>query len=447
VILYERRRRIDWQMLVGLGVLAALLYWLSSFLLGPFWTRYGAYYNSVALWKGQRTFVWEYVVINGLSLFILITYLVTEALGRGAREGPLHLLSMVLRYWDRLPTLFRRLKRFRRRGLALPILLGGLVVLLVISLYLFMPIPQPDGEVPVLSQASFLQHLRGQPVIAWMVIFMVLGAVLFFRRQATPQQRLIALLALAGLGISAGVEIVVVTGDIARQNTFFKFYLQIWILWGVATAAMLPRIWERIRAWPRGVRSSWRTVLGILIALCALYPLLAAPAKISDRFPGSTLGPSLDGEAFMWTETYSDERGPIVLAEDAAAIEWLRQNVEGSPVILEASSGIGNVTGLYRWGSRIAIHTGLPAVMGWDWHQRQQRVQDVASIYNDLDVDWAVKLLHKYEVEYVIVGQVERYYYLPDGLAKFERMVGTYLEQVYPGSGPGSGTIVYRVLP
>lgn len=454
IVLYERRRRIDWQLLLGLGALAGLLYWLSSFLLTPFWARYGTYYNSVELWKGQRTFVWEYVVINGLALFILITYLVAEALGRDAREGPLHLLSMVARYWDRLPALFRRIGRFRRRGVALPLLLVGVVFLLAVVLHLFIPLPQVEGQPP---PDGLLQRLRGQPVVAWMVIFMVLGAVLLLRRRATAAQRLVALLALAGLGISAGVEIIVVKGDIARQNTFFKFYMQIWILWGVAAAAMLPRLWARMRAWPHGARGAWRTVLGILIALCALYPLLAAPAKVRDRFPGTTLGPSLDGEAFMSSETYGDANGPIVLAEDAAAVAWLRQNVVGSPVILEAPSGIGNVTGLYRWGSRIAIHTGLPSVIGWDWHQRQQRgaavgagiemrMQDAADIYNGLDAGRAAELLHEYEVEYVVVGQVERYYYLPDGIAKFERMVGTYLERVYPADGT-AGTVIYRVLP
>ncbi len=452
VALYERRKRIDGELLLGVGMLGVLLYILSSFLLAPFWSRYGMLYNSVALWTGERTRVGEFIVINGLALFVLVTYLLAETLGRGAREGPLHLAGLALRHWDRLPELWRRLRQagavVRQRsparrfaqGRALPILLWSLVALLLIALFFFLPVKAPTAA--TLQPLSFLQRLRGQPLVGWMVLFIVPGAVLFFRRRAQAEERLIALLTLAGLGLSAGVEVLVVKGDIARQNTFFKFYMQIWIVWGVAAAAMLPRLWQRMQAWPRNARRRWWAVLYILIGLCALYPLLAAPAKVRDRFPNNTAGPSLDGEAFMRSETYPDEHGPIVLSEDAAAIDWLRANVSGSPVVLEAASGLYNV-GLYRWGSRVSIHTGLPTVLGWDWHQTQQRggesiqtrLQEVAELYTSTDVNRTLTLLRKYEVSYIVVGQLERNYYPAAGLDKFAAMVGTYLEQVYPSVG------------
>ncbi len=426
VALYERRRRIDWRMLVSVLGLAAMLWFLSTLLFQPFWARWGEYYNSLIPWEGELTQVWEYVSINGLALFILGSYLVGEALGEGSREAPLRLFGLGVRYWDRLPTLVRRLRRWGRAPTALPILLAAGGGLLLIELAL---------------------HLAGLPLIAWLVLLAALGLILFLRPREEGEGRLVAMLALAGLGVSGAIEFLVIRGDIGRMNTFFKFYLQIWVLWGVAAAAVLPRLWRRTQRWSRPARNIWRGALFALVAVCALYPLTATPAKIEDRFAGSTLGPGLDGEAFMQSETLSMEHGPVVLAEDYGAIRWLEENVAGSPVILEASIG----TGYRNFGSRISFFTGLPTVLGWDWHQKQQRaaterpvveerLHDVALLYNGDDIAQTLDLLRQYRVSYIVVGQLERYYYAAQGLAKFERMVGTYLERVYPAAAALPGT-------
>jgi uncharacterized membrane protein len=89
------------------------------------------------------------------------------------------------------------------------------------------------------------------------------------------------------------------------------------------------------------------------------------------------------------------------------------------------------------------MYTGLPAIVGWDWHQRQQRavlpgslvrsrIQDVRSLYNTSSVTLAQEILNKYDVSYVYVGELERSYYLPKGIAKFEQMANSgILEVVY----------------
>lgn len=89
------------------------------------------------------------------------------------------------------------------------------------------------------------------------------------------------------------------------------------------------------------------------------------------------------------------------------------------------------------------MYTGLPAVIGWDWHQRQQRavapdtlvtsrIADVNTFYNTLDLAEASDILAKYDVKYVVAGSLENTYYLPQGLAKLDQMaaVGT-LTEVY----------------
>jgi uncharacterized membrane protein len=138
---------------------------------------------------------------------------------------------------------------------------------------------------------------------------------------------------------------------------------------------------------------------------------------------------------YMRTAVYSDAGRDLVLEYDREAIDWLRANVRGSPVILE-----GN-TPLYRWGSRIAINTGLPTVIGWDWHQKQQRsiidpaiidrrIQNVSDIYNTPDVTAALGMMSRFHVKYIYVGDMERLYYNLVGLAKFDQMAGAGTLQV-----------------
>ena len=100
---------------------------------------------------------------------------------------------------------------------------------------------------------------------------------------------------------------------------------------------------------------------------------------------------------------------------------------------------------------RVSIYTGLPTVLGWDNHQRQQRgysptigerIGDIRRIYSTTDHEEALKLLDKYQVEYIYVGELERHYYQQQGLDKFDSMLGTELELVYVNS-----TVqIYRVL-
>jgi hypothetical protein len=127
----------------------------------------------------------------------------------------------------------------------------------------------------------------------------------------------------------------------------------------------------------------------------------------------------------MRNAVYDDEKGKIDLGADYEGIQWLRHNVNGSPAIVEGR------TPLYRWGGRFSIYTGLPAVLGWDWHQTQQRGklsfmveqrgQAVDAFYTNPDVENARRFLRQYGVQYVIVGQVERWlYYPPAGIAKFD---------------------------
>ena len=140
--------------------------------------------------------------------------------------------------------------------------------------------------------------------------------------------------------------------------------------------------------------------LAILLFGAGLYPALAIPAKIRDRWAPSAPA-SLDGAAFIPYAIQEEHGSRFSLAQDYAVIHWLQENVEGSPTIMEAQAERE-----YLWGARISVHTGLPAIAAWRWHQVQQRLvmpagtveerqQAVRLFYNTSDPEKAVQILEQ----------------------------------------------------
>ncbi len=425
---------VGWKFLLLLALGWSVLYW-------PFWAHYGSFYNSIALWNGTRTPIWAYLVVHGLFLFVIVSYLAVKA-----GDHPLvRRLRLTLRYRDRLWRLRRaaRIVGVKRLPLRLGLFWIAVALLVLVELLFLIPglISFTRADPAIVETGGYAY--RGLSVLALGLPIAILGLLLLLRRELSPTRRLWAYLVLLGLAMTLGVEVIVIQGDIGRMNTVFKFYLQVWLLWGVAAAAALAWLLPRTRrpaAEPEpGIRGRtvWNGVLALLLFCAALYPPLATSAKVRDRFEEG-MAPGLDGWAYMETGTYLDiNQREYALKWDLQAIRWLLDNVVGSPTILEGQ------TVEYRWGSRYSINTGLPTVLGWNWHQRQQRAvggdqevwtraNDVATLYNTLFRDEAKALLDKYQVRYVIVGPLERVYYNRLGLRKFDRMAAEgELEVVY----------------
>ena len=85
-------------------------------------------------------------------------------------------------------------------------------------------------------------------------------------------------------------------------------------------------------------------------------------------------------------------------------------------------------------------------------------MEDVRTLYNSTDEARKLAVLQRYHVSYVVVGAIERHWYMsppnnnttctnpyasPEGLALLEGMAGQYLTPVFR-SGE---TVIYRVLP
>ena len=253
-----------------------------------------------------------------------------------------------------------------------------------------------------------------------------------------PAPAFVCLMALTALSVVVGLDFIRVEGDIDRMNSVFKFYLQVWVLLALASAYMVWRILNSkissgARRWT--VRYVWAAVLAALLIGSAIYPVFGTQDRLRDRFEGNVTPLTLDGLAFVEGSVYRDLKGRIDMERDFEGIRWLRDNVQGSPVVLEAN------TPTYRWGGRVSIHTGLPSVVGWKWHQEQQRwgyrdmvqprIRDVDRIYSTSDVSQAMSLLDRYGVKYVYLGQVEKLYYPADGIAKFEAGLAPRLRTVF----------------
>jgi len=222
-----------------------------------------------------------------------------------------------------------------------------------------------------------------------------------------------------------------------RMNTVFKFSLQAWQLFAIAGAfgTWYALGFAREVLPGRGApgRAAFAAVTVVAMALGAatlIFVISGTPSRLRARFPGDSRG--LDGLAYLEQATYAEDAGTpdntrddrvLNLRDDRPLIEWLRANVDGSPVIVEA------VGPLYHWTGRMSMNTGLPAVIGWDWHQQQQRWtysglitqrrQETAAFYRTADIPSAERYLRKYNVSYVVVGTEEIVYGSPAALARF----------------------------
>ena len=368
-----------------------------------------------------RTPVAHYLLIHALPLLAALSLL-----------APLS--------WQTLRPVFAR----RRFGLPMPAsrqwMLVGLAIVLALAGYFV-----ASGFIT----AGFLTALLAFTL--WSLSAAMLSGDYAERRSDAMALGMLAL----ALAIGIGVDFIRVEGDIARMNTLFKYYLVAWLLFAAAGAYGLWRGWAALsgsRAIKiRRLRWAAAAVVGLVAAGTLVYPALATPVRIADRFNPAPL--TLDGAAWMPNASYhppdwctENATEPINLGPDHGAIRWLQDNVRGTPVVLEAH---GNQ---YCWNTRISQYTGLPTVLGWPWHQQQQRndgsivrhrARDVETIYSTLSHRRALELLGQYDVAYIVVGELERIYYPENGIAKFDEMVK---EGALALAYSNDGASIYRVV-
>jgi uncharacterized membrane protein len=294
--------------------------------------------------------------------------------------------------------------------------------------------------IPLTALVSIGAALIGWTVLAVCLLPLGLAFALLWRRGREADAGAVfgGMLAVTGLALLVGTQLFYFkdfldASDYYRMNTLFKFFNQVWVLWGILAAIAVPRIFSgwvgqsQRRSWAGRIgRWVWAGVFGLLLAASLAYPILGTPARLDQRMVGwrPPIG-TLNGLDFMRNGAYTwpDGNNQIDLSYEHDALEWLLDNVHGNATLLESSE-----VEYYRaWGSKIASNTGLSGLKGM--HEQEQRhADDVGTrdglhreLWTNMDTARTEQLLDELQVDLIYIGQLERFLH-PDGVAKFDQM-------------------------
>ncbi|MCS6827327.1 MAG: DUF2298 domain-containing protein [Caldilinea sp.] len=463
---FRGRGRINWPT----TLLAAALYAGGAYLLfAPFFLNYvnvGA--SGVGLVKAPDP-LGKWLLIWGFFLFVLASwtfYLAGRRLTGAIRKPPTASDVGLLTSASQSPFLpkpsgiERAVHLFLRRFDSLPRALSlhnRLVRTPSFFYLLFLAL------IPASLALAAVAWLAGWSVLALCLSWLGLATAVLWRSARTTDAgaALAAVLTATGLAILAGTQVFYLKdflngSDYYRMNTLFKFFSQVWVIWGVAAAIATPRLLdalfpdrvrerageqERIeapslspailnspyaRARSFSLRLAWAVVFALLLLAGLAYPILGTPARLEQRMPGwrPEVG-TLNGLDFMRQGSYSwpDSNNVIELRYEWEALQWLLHHIRGNAVILESAE-----VDYYRaWGTRMASNTGLSGLRGM--HEQEQRYpEDVGrrdglhrELWQTPDVARTLQLLEELHVDLIYIGQLERYLH-PDGVRKFENM-------------------------
>ncbi|MFQ5576406.1 MAG: DUF2298 domain-containing protein, partial [Anaerolineae bacterium] len=409
----------------GAVVLAAAL-----LMYRPFFAHYRALDVGLGVVKDKISLD-QFFKLWGFFLLVILSWLWLELRHPRDRLAPLRALGLFARRWNTLPhltELYRGLVTASGGGYRLA--LGGMALLLVAAL--------------LLAVAQFY-------TLAFLLPWAGVALLLLLRRKTSAGQAFVELLAFTGLLLLVGVQLVFLKdflggGDYYRMNTYFKFFIQVWVLFGLAAAAMLAALWRSMGRWRWRRQLAWSVTVVVLAFSSLIFGVLGTRTRLDNRFPGNRPAEkTLDGMAYMTVGQFDWDGVTYTLRDDYEALKWLQANVTGTPIIAEAKMGY------YReWGMRVAAYTGLPSILG-GLHQSEQHFPEelgrrdglVNQFWFAADETQTLALIEQLGIEYIYLGQLERALYGPGPQARFDSLARRgALEVVFQNQR----TVIYRVV-
>lgn len=441
--------RVNWALTAALAGVYLILAYLCYL---PFFRNYvGIGASGIGLVKeGDALGTW--LLIWGFFAFLLVSW-VFYALTRAARPeesqglakaevlavkppGIERVLTLAARQFDRLP----RLIYWHQRLVTHPTV-GYLLAL---------------GLLPLTLVAALLAWSLERTVVALCLLPLGVAVLLLWRRSraADAGALFVTMLTATGLAILVGTQIVFLKdflagGDWYRMNTLFKFFSQVWVMWGIAAAIAVPRIWQDYVVTKRlfsGLRAAWALSFILLLVASLAYLLYGTPARLDMRMVGwrPPVG-TLNALDYMraGSFTWPDEQHRFDLKYDWEAIRWLLQHVRGNVVVAES-----DMVSYYReGGSRVASMTGLSGIFGF--HEREQRYNEEIGVREGLhrefwetpDIARTQQIIDELHIGLVYVGQLEQQQH-PAGVQKMAQMAANgQLTQLYQNER----VIIYQV--
>ena len=266
-------------------------------------------------------------------------------------------------------------------------------------------------------------------LIIFSIIFIVFLKYKFYENDSRLYLWLSVMLIL-GFGLPLFTEFLIIDSDINRMNTYFKFNFQSWILLNLSSSIFITFILNEINSSYK--KYFFISIFTIIFFIGISYPIYAIKPRVMDRFNNDFYG--LDGTKYMQNAEYSQEGNWIDLSDSYQAIDWINKNISTNRVIVEYS------TDLYSWSSRVSINTGLQSVLGWDWHQKQQRSLDqnqvtlrkkqIEEFYKTDSSQYLEDFLETYDVGLIIFGSIESNFF-PEFPTRLEEKLGDKVSKLY----------------
>jgi YYY domain-containing protein len=310
-------------------------------------------------------------------------------------------------------------------------------------------------------------------------LLLPIGYTCFYILWRSPGDRVRAMaLGMAGTAalIGLAVEIVYLKDVFSnRMNTLFKFYYQMWVIWGVIAAYGMWRVISGLFQLPTDGPNSRQSLRNTDRGGQGLGPLVGKSAAVAWAIVfGFLMISSLSYLYFGplasvgWQGTMRGLDGIEHLSRSAPgdydAIRWLRANGTGRDVVLECCRDEYNNPG---HAGRVSSYTGIPTLISWDGHESQwrggqpellslsgERRALVNAIYQgNAPADspqGMLNALRQNQVTLVFVGAVERGDPGATGAFAEERITGRaegFMREVLTEAFRSGTTVIYRVPP